>query len=142
MGRQRIVLRSVEETLALGRQLAATLVAGDVMALYGELGAGKTHLAKGIALGLGLATSDVVQSPTFVKLAIYETTPILFHFDLYRMHCEKEFIALGFEEFLASRGVALIEWPERIESLLPSHTLKVALSHGANEQERIAEFFA
>ena len=141
MGRERVVLRGVEETLILGQRFASFLVPGSVLALRGELGVGKTHLTKGIALGLGLAAEDEVQSPTFVKLAIYETTPPLFHFDLYRIRCIEEFVALGFEEFLDQGGVTVIEWPERIEAILPARTLSLSLSYGEDLSERIADFF-
>ncbi len=142
MGRERIILRGVEETIAFGRLWALDLEPGDVVALRGDLGTGKTHLAKGIALGLGLASARELQSPTFLKLAIYETKPTLFHFDLYRIRCSEEFIALGFEEFLDQGGVTLIEWPERIETLLPVRTRSISLSYGEGEEERIAEFFS
>lgn len=125
-------LESPEATLEWGRTLAKSLTPNTIIALSGELGAGKTHLVKGIALGLGLPIEDEVQSPTFVILSIYDTTPPLYHFDLYRLKGAEEFQALGFEEFFTRGGICAIEWPERIASLLPQNTLHISLSHAGN----------
>ena len=123
------LLRSPEETLEWGRTLAVSLPPNSILALSGELGAGKTHLVKGLALGLGLPAAEAVQSPTFVLLSIYDTSPPLFHFDLYRLRGPEEFQALGFEEFFHKGGICAIEWPERISSLLPVNIFRISLSH-------------
>ena len=125
-------LESPQATLEWGRILAKSLTPNTIIALSGELGAGKTHLVKGIALGLGLPIEDEVQSPTFVILSIYETAPPLFHFDLYRLKTAEEFQALGFEEFFTRGGICAIEWPERITSLLPLNTLRISLAHAGS----------
>ncbi len=130
-------LESTEATLEWGRTLAKSLPPNSIIALSGELGAGKTHLVKGIALGLGLSVEDEVQSPTFVILSIYDTTPLLYHFDLYRLKGVEEFRALGFEEFFTRGGICAIEWPEKISSLLPPGTIHISLSY-AGDSCRIA----
>lgn len=116
---------SLEETSALGWRLASSLRAGDVVALSGELGAGKTALVKAIAAALGF--QKAVTSPTFTIIHEYRTTPPLFHIDLYRLSSEQEAIDIGIEEYLRSDGVCLVEWAERIERLLPPRTLSVRI---------------
>lgn len=129
---------SVEETRALGAQLAETLDAGAVLGLYGDLGTGKTHLVKGLAEGLGIQPSRV-RSPTFTILNTYEEGPRpLYHFDAYRVQTPDEFIELGFEEYVHGDGITCIEWADRVDSLLPSHTLPLTLSHVAQHERRIA----
>ena len=118
---------SPAETLALGARLAAHLGPGDVVALYGDLGAGKTHLVKGLAAGLGL-DADEVASPTFVLVHEYATTPPLYHFDAYRTERPDEFTRLGFEEYAEGDGICVVEWPERIAPLLPPRTLRLHLT--------------
>ncbi len=110
------------------RSLAVILVdefpEGAILALYGTLGAGKTTLAKAIAsLACGLE-EDAVQSPTYTYMHLYEE---LVHFDLWRIKDEEEFIAQGFEEYVGCRKWTIIEWPERIETLLPSNTVRINL---------------
>ncbi|MEK7265689.1 MAG: tRNA (adenosine(37)-N6)-threonylcarbamoyltransferase complex ATPase subunit type 1 TsaE [Pseudomonadota bacterium] len=112
-------------TARLGAQIAALLCGGDVVALSGPLGAGKTSLARGaIARLTGRAEAP---SPTFTLVETYETENFpLFHFDLYRLEKAVDVWELGFEEAL--EGVSLIEWPERIEAMLPDRTFVVLLS--------------
>jgi tRNA threonylcarbamoyladenosine biosynthesis protein TsaE len=124
------------ETLALGARLARALRPGDVVALYGDLGAGKTHLVKGLAAGLGL-DPDEAASPTFVLVHEYPTDPPLYHFDAYRIERPAEFTRLGFEEYAAGDGVCVVEWPERIEPLLPPGTLRLRLSTLGGDRRRV-----
>ena len=119
---------SPEATTALGEQLAGALQSGDVLALYGDLGAGKTHLVKGIARGLGFRPEDVT-SPTFTLIQEYTTVPPLYHIDVYRVEDLRELERLGVDEYLHGDGVCVIEWPERMESMLPAHTARLQLSH-------------
>ncbi len=129
---------SVEETRALGAQLAEMLDAGAVLGLYGDLGTGKTHLVKGIAEGLGIPPSTV-RSPTFTILHTYDDgARPLYHFDAYRVQTPDEFVELGFEEFVYGEGITCIEWADRVESLLPPHTLPLTLDHVAQHERRIA----
>jgi len=127
---------SAEETRALGEQLARTLSAGAVIALHGELGAGKTQLAKGLAAGLGV-DPDRVSSPTFTLVHEYEGTVPVYHMDGYRTKRPEEFLALGIEEYLYGDGVCVIEWPERLGDLLPPDTLHLELSHGGHDTRHI-----
>ena len=121
------ISHSAAETLAFGRQLAATLRPGDVLALTGELGAGKTCLVKGIAAGLGILQN--VTSPTFTLIHEYRGGRLpLAHIDLYRLETSGAAVAIGIEDYLSGPGVAVIEWSERIEALLPAQTKRIHLT--------------
>lgn len=98
---------------------------GAVCALRGELGAGKTTLVQGIALGLGV--EEIVTSPSFTIIAEYEGRHTLYHMDLYRISGEEEFEALGAEELFYGDGIVVIEWSERIETVLPPHRISVSI---------------
>ncbi len=121
-----VITASAEETLALGRELAADLQPGAVITLSGVLGAGKTTLVKGVAAGLGV--TEPVTSPTFTLVQEYEGRLPLYHVDLYRIKEEEELDDLGLEEYLYGRGVTLMEWPEKAAAYLPPHTLAVAIT--------------
>ncbi len=127
----KFLLKTSEETVAFGEKIGAALPPNAIVALTGDLGAGKTTFVKGLALGLGI--NETVQSPTFVLLNIYQN---LYHFDLYRLSGEKDFISLGFDEYFHKGGVCVFEWPERISSLLPKETIHISFSH--EEKGRIA----
>lgn len=115
------ILNSVEATQALGESWAADLVGGEILALHGVLGAGKTQLVKGLARGLGYLGG--VTSPTFTIVHEYRGGRLpIYHIDLYRIESEKAAVDVGLEEYLPSAGVTIIEWPERIASLLPPQT--------------------
>ncbi len=123
---RRVALASVAETEALGGRIAAGLDAGDAVALEGDLGAGKTTLARAILRALGVA--EEVPSPTFTLVQVYETPRLAVrHYDLYRIERPEEMDELGLDEALAE-GAALIEWPERAGDRLPGDALRVALS--------------
>ena len=127
---------SPEETLALGERLAAHLAPGDVLALYGDLGAGKTHLVKGLARGLGADPEDV-SSPTFTLVNEYATDPPLHHLDVYRIERLSELEEIGVEELLHGDGLCVVEWPERMEPMLPPGTLRVRLLHLDGDRRRV-----
>jgi len=112
----RFETHSADETRLLGKMLGESLREGDVVALTGELGAGKTVFAKGIAEGLGV--TDEVVSPTFTLQRIYHGSRTLHHFDLYRIEDEEELCHIGFYDTLGE-GVCVIEWAERAEDLPP-----------------------
>jgi tRNA threonylcarbamoyladenosine biosynthesis protein TsaE len=118
---------SEAETIQFGRELALKLEEGAIVALHGDLGAGKTTLAKGMIAGISSTEVRNIQSPTFTYLNIYENS--IYHFDLYRLKGADDFIQLGFLDFLGDRGICLIEWAERISSLLPEGIIHVQLSH-------------
>ena len=116
-----IISHSPAETFAHGRALAATLRAGDVLALDGDLGAGKTHFVKGIAAGLG-CEGDVT-SPTFTLVHEYTGGRLpLFHFDFYRLDSEDETLRIGLDDYLGGGGVLVIEWAGKFPALLPRGT--------------------
>ena len=115
------ILNSVEAAQAFGESWAADLVGGEIFALHGVLGAGKTQLAKGLARGLGYHGD--VTSPTFTIVHEYRGGRLpMYHIDLYRIRNEKEAIGIGLEEYLPGDGVTVIEWAERIASILPPQT--------------------
>lgn len=128
---------SANETQNIGKALASKLKSGSIVALFGELGSGKTQFIKGICSGLGV--KEIITSPTFIIINEYNS-PVagkIFHFDLYRMKNKKEVLDLGFEDYLNSEGIILIEWPELIENILPLQTNKIHLFHsGVDENTR------
>lgn len=128
---------SVEDTQAFGERLGRALRPGDVVALYGELGSGKTTLTQGIARGCGVHSSRV-KSPTFVLQREYAGPVSLIHLDGYRLAGPQEAEWLGVEELFAPRKVTVIEWAERFEGLLPEDVLEVRLSHVSANRRRIA----
>lgn len=121
-----IKCHSEKQTLAAARKFAKSLKAGDVLALEGDLGSGKTTFVKGVAKGLGLKGTEDVTSPTFSLMNIYPSNPVLYHFDLYRLTGVKELESIGFEEFTGDpRAISCIEWAERARNLLPYHAKKI-----------------
>ncbi|MBO8436439.1 MAG: tRNA (adenosine(37)-N6)-threonylcarbamoyltransferase complex ATPase subunit type 1 TsaE [Spirochaetes bacterium] len=114
---------SEKETEEAGFKLGSTLRRGDVITLTGSLGAGKTVLAKGIARALGI--KEAIVSPTFTLVQEYEGREKLYHLDLYRLSGEDEFESMGGEEFLYPDGITLIEWAEKIGSMLPDDAFHV-----------------
>lgn len=127
---------SVEETIALGERLAEHLQPGDIVALYGDLGAGKTHLVKGIARALGVDEA-AVSSPTFTIVQEYAGTFPIYHIDAYRVETPDEFYELGYEDYFYGDGLCLIEWPGRVEALLPDDAIRLRLTHQGGDQRRI-----
>jgi len=133
---QRVETHGADETLKFGEQLAATLHPGDVLALSGDLGAGKTVLIKGIARGLGV-TQDVT-SPTFTLVHEYPGGRLpLFHIDLYRLDTVDQALAIGIEEYLNGSGITAIEWAEKIAPLLPPRTTRIRMESVAENVRRI-----
>lgn len=129
-----MITHSVEETLAWAESLAQRLSPGDVVCLSGELGAGKSVIARGLGRGLGV-TEEIV-SPTFNYVLEYAGRIPYFHADLYRLQGEQDFVALGLEEYFERDGVFVIEWPERIAELLPDNCYRVHLDILPNMSER------
>jgi tRNA threonylcarbamoyladenosine biosynthesis protein TsaE len=112
------------DTLDIARALGAVLVKGDVVALTGDLGAGKTVFCKGVGESLGISPDRIV-SPSFTIVTEHEGTVPLYHVDVYRLSSEWEAVCIGLEELLNGEGVCLVEWSEKIVSLLPKHSIKV-----------------
>lgn len=105
---------SPNDTLSLGKKIGQHLETGDIVFLFGELGAGKTTLTQGIAQGLGVAKDEYVRSPTFTLVNQYKGKTPLFHIDLYRIGSPRELEDLGLEEVFASEGVSIVEWAEKL----------------------------
>ena len=116
---------SEAETEALGERLAKCLRAGAVVALYGDLGAGKTAFVRGMARGLDIRES--VSSPTFTIVNEYPGDPALFHFDMYRLKNAEELYGIGWEDYLDRNGICVTEWSERIEEALPEDAVRVRI---------------
>ena len=121
-----IYLNSSEETLKLGEIIGKSLNPGSIIALVGDLGAGKTVLVKGIAQGLGI--EEEPNSPTFVIMNYYEGRIPLYHFDLYRLSDEDELIGIGYDECFFGNGVCAVEWADRISDIFPDHTIKIDIT--------------
>lgn len=121
------VSRSCDETISIGREIGRNILPGTIFCLFGDLGAGKTTLIKGIVSGITGHSPQSVNSPTFVYLNIYSGEAPVFHFDLYRLETAEDFLSMGFEEMLFSEGICLIEWSERIASLLPRDVAKITI---------------
>jgi tRNA threonylcarbamoyladenosine biosynthesis protein TsaE len=116
---------SPEETVALGRTLGALLGRGDVIALGGPLGSGKTYFTKGLALGMDVIPETVVTSPSFSLVNEYEGRCALFHIDAYRLENVADFLSVGLDEYFYEDGVAVVEWADRWPHILPARTLFV-----------------
>ena len=132
-----IVTHSPEETLGFGRRLATELQPPCWVLLQGELGSGKTTLAKGIISGLGAAQADEVTSPSFTLVHEYGDDTKVYHVDLYRVEDARELATLGLEDLLAQRATAIIEWGERLGDDLPVPCWLVQLEYLSGEERRI-----
>ena len=131
---------SPDETRAVGEAVAATLGAGDVVSLTGDLGAGKTTFVQGVARTLGV--TDRVVSPTFTLVRQYEGTLPVYHFDVYRLDHLQDVLDLGFEEILDLGGIVFIEWGDAIEALLHEAYLQIELTIPGEESRRRLEIGA
>ena len=133
----KIISGSVRDTLKIGRTIAKNLRRGDIVCLFGQLGSGKTVLAKGIAAGLGIKENKVI-SPSFVLIRQYAQAKIPFyHLDLYRLKKIKDILFLGYEEYLYSDGITVIEWADKLKYLLPKDYLRIELLIKADKQRLI-----
>jgi len=133
-------LKNTNETLKLGEIIGKSLNPGSIIALVGDLGAGKTVLVKGIAKGLGV--DEEPNSPTFVIMNRYEGRMPLYHFDLYRVSSEEELFGIGYDEFFFGEGVAAVEWADRVQDIFPEHTIKIEIKIpelGSEDSETIRD---
>ena len=122
------ITKSPEETARIGMILGTLLKAGDIVCLQGDLGAGKTCFAKGVARGMGIESP--VTSPTFTLVNEYHGELTLYHLDVYRLNGSCEMDDLGYEEFFYGEGVTLVEWAERVLDTLPAERLEVLIDRG------------
>ncbi len=130
-----IDVEDLAATQRLGRKLAALLPRGSVVALTGPLGAGKTQLVQAVADGCGIDPADVT-SPTYVLLQEYIGNPSIYHFDVYRLKDEDEFLQLGPEEYFENDGLCLVEWADRITRCLPEEYLQVDIEVTGEKSRR------
>ena len=132
---RRISIKGVDEMRELGLELAAALEPGDIIAMVGNLGTGKTTLSKYIAEGLGV--TEALSSPTFNIVKEYRSRRLpLFHFDVYRLSSGDDLVDIGAEDYLYGDGVCLIEWADIVADILPEETIVIRLEYGENEGAR------
>jgi len=129
-------MESVQETIQFGEGLGQQLTGGEVLALTGDLGAGKTVLTRGIAAGLGIPM-DQVSSPTFTLIQEYPGAIPLIHVDLYRLDGPSDISTLGLEEYFTPNTIVLIEWADRFPQILPSDHIAIRLEYGETEDIRL-----
>ncbi len=135
-GPRHSLLRGTGETLSLGRRLGRRLVSGDWVAIYGDLGAGKTTLVSGIVEGIHPGMRS--RSPTYVRVEVYGESPAIVHADLYRLERPEEWDTLGIED-LAERGaIVLVEWADRAAGLLPDDRLDVSLRYAGPDAREVS----
>ena len=124
-----IYSQSASETIHIGKKIGGLLQPGDVIALVGELGAGKTQLIKGLAAGAGVRRPGYVSSPSFTLINEYEGRTPFYHIDLYRLETEQEAGELGLEEYFQGRGITAVEWADKIPMLLPGEILWIEIQY-------------
>jgi len=133
-----VISNSPEETIEVGQKIGSQLKGGEVVALCGQLGSGKTHLIKGIAAGVGAKDSRSVNSPTFVIVNEYTGRLDIYHVDAYRLNSIDEFEMIGFDDFCYPGSVVLIEWADKVEAALRNiNCIRVELSHKGPSQRNI-----
>ncbi len=128
MDMKTVVSNSEKETRELGKRLGRVLQRGDIIALCGEMGSGKTVLTKGIAEGLGVKRAEYVNSPSFVILKEYKGRLPLYHFDIYRLDSPSAFLTVDYTRYFYGDGVSVVEWADKITGLLPKEFLRIDLS--------------
>jgi len=124
-----IQTKSASETIRIGESMGSRLLPGDVVALVGELGAGKTQFIKGLAAGVGIGNPTYISSPSFTLINEYPGRVPFYHIDLFRLEREKEAQELGLEDYFQGEGIAAIEWADKIPSLLPKEMLLIHIAY-------------
>jgi tRNA threonylcarbamoyladenosine biosynthesis protein TsaE len=132
-----ITTHSPEETVRLAESLAKDLMAGDFVALIGELGSGKTMFAKGLAKGLGVSDHRYVNSPSFVVLKEYRGAVELYHFDVYRLDMKGFCDTLDHEKYFYGKGVTVVEWADKIRDILPEEYLEILIEYGEHDERAV-----
>ena len=128
---------SVEETIQIGFEFGRELKPGDVVCLNGDLGSGKTHFVKGVASYFGIEP-ETVSSPTYTLIHEYPGSVPIYHFDCYRLKNEQEALEIGAEEYFYGEGICLVEWPEKIDSLIPEEAIWIKISHLSGSERTIS----
>jgi tRNA threonylcarbamoyladenosine biosynthesis protein TsaE len=132
-----LVTRSPIETELLGRRLGSALKKGAFLALYGDLGGGKTCFTRGIVAAAAPESLHLVASPTFAIMNEYPGIVPVYHFDFYRLSSGHEIAELGFDDFFDGDGICIAEWAERLGEMLPREHIKVHFEHAGNDERRI-----
>ena len=130
-----IITKSEAETICEGVKLGRSLVPGAVIALFGELGAGKTAFTRGLASGMGISAN--ISSPTFTIVNEYPGRIPLFHFDMFRLNGESELFDVGWDDYLERNGVCAVEWSEKVPGAFPPETIFVRLDIMGDETRRL-----
>lgn len=133
-----LLTHSQKETEDVGRIIGNSLKNGDVVALFGGMGMGKTAFTHGLARGLGIDDS-LVSSPTFALVHEYRGEKTLYHFDMYRISTWDDLYSTGFFDYLDAGGILAVEWSENVENALPDNCIKIYFRRGENENDRIIE---
>jgi tRNA threonylcarbamoyladenosine biosynthesis protein TsaE len=132
-----IISVSAQETWEIARVIGTKLREGDVLALSGELGSGKTCFTGGLARGLGVSDKYQITSPTFTLINEYPARCKLYHFDVYRLNSYSEFEDLGYEEYFCGKGIVVIEWAEKIIQILPANTFFISFEYIDENKRKI-----
>jgi tRNA threonylcarbamoyladenosine biosynthesis protein TsaE len=133
-----ILSASVNKTIKIAQLLGSKLKKGDILALSGELGSGKTCFTTGLARGLGVSKAYRITSPTFTLINEYQAKYNLYHFDLYRLKGYSEFEELGYEEYFSGKGVVVIEWAEKIAEVLPQRAFLIKFYYVDENSRKIS----
>ena len=141
----KLITQNSHETLQLGQKLGEKLIPGDLVLLFGDLGAGKTCLTQGICEGVGLKKETYIRSPTFTLINEYRAEIPIFHVDLYRLEEETEILNLGLEEIIYSQAITIIEWSEKLKTDKKPNEFKYGIQerleiHISTKQETLREF--
>lgn len=136
MPKSEYITSSVDETIRIGFEFGKQLTSGDVVCLAGDLGTGKTHFVKGVASFFGIEP-EKVSSPTYTLIHEYSGDIPVYHFDCYRLKHEQEALEIGAEEYFYGDGICLVEWPAKIDGLIPEDAIWVELSHLPGNKRKI-----
>ena len=134
---QVVISQSAADTFSLGVELGSQLPANSIVCFFGNLGAGKTTLIKGLVAGALGSDGNDVNSPTFTYLNIYRGVKTVYHFDLYRLRDADEFLSMGFDEMFDAGGICCIECSEKIAHLVPAEAMRVMMEHLGGDHRRI-----
>jgi tRNA threonylcarbamoyladenosine biosynthesis protein TsaE len=130
-----IISKNPTETIFIGKIIGEHLTSGDIVALIGELGTGKTCFTQGIARGIGVPEKYQITSPSFTLINEYRGRVSMYHFDLYRLKGPLDLVDVGYEEYISGNGISVIEWADKINNILPDKTVFISFTY-VNETER------